>query len=698
MSKESIEVYVNLINRKFGEGTASILPGNDIQLSKPVGESSNFVRQYFQHNIEDVKALPYKEKKKILSRLRANSMKDIISFGVSKDNLPDYLQADGVLFERRGGFYHRVNELGGFGINEFNVTGENNISIFSDNNYTTEGKISESVSPIEEIEEEETQPKQKTAIEYVVAVAEKEGKFQALAKLLLPYIEKDVRLVQQTLIPGVDGVYDVENKVIFISNTIHPNSIVPVILEEVLHSITRRSVDKDFSVDIVDGNLKFTFSETASAYSRTMAKVYQEGWNAIKNHLAKKLGSEEAALNQINSVMDRVSEAKKALVENKSYNLNLNEDEHLIYRASNIHEFLAGMFFNPEFQEILNNTEYLKSEKSIFDKFIELLSRILLPGLKDNHLLKASIETLVGYLEDTQTTTKEKMNELKKAADKIDSTEGEIRKLMIDQDFSDPDSNLMLKTTKDSSSLLLSPSLSNNTITLTSEAQLIKDKSFRGLPIQFVSEIRGNSNIGASLVNRSKILVNLTALKEKFNTKAWTKSREGWEDLITYPEDQFKTFDEWLTFVMLHEYSHSKIFRQEGESAPNYENRINNNAMKMLNETSVVQLELDFNENITEENKVYETDVLKSRGKFPSLSIKGDNTYSVEFIKNTSKESYPMDVVIDLVYSLNKNNKGKERFVYKPTEKEGYYVINRTVVPTTQYFENKSENISDNLC
>ena len=149
---------------------------------------------------------------------------------------------------------------------------------------------------------------------------------------------------------------------------------------------------------------------------------------------------------------------------------------------------------------------------------------------------------------------------------------------------------------------------------------------------------------------------------------------------------------------MLHEYSHSKIFRQEGESAPNYENRINNNAMKMLNETSVVQLELDFNENITEENKVYETDVLKSRGKFPSLSIKGDNTYSVEFINNTSKESYPMNVVIDLVYSLNKNNKGKERFVYNSTEKEGYYVINRAVVPTIQYFENKSENISDNLC
>ena len=860
LSEESIEVYVNLINRKFGEGTASILPSNDIQLSKPVGENSNFVRQYFQHNIGDVKVLPYKEKKRILSRLRANSMKDIISFGVSKDYLPDYLQADGVLFERRGSFYHRVNELGGFGINEFNVTGENNISIFSDNNYTTEGKISESVSPIEEVEEKETQPKQKTAREYITAVAEKEGKFQALAKFLLPSIGEDVRLVQQTLIPGVDGVYDVENKVIFISNTIHPNSIVPVILEEVLHSITRSSVDKDFSVDVVNGNLKFTFSETASAYSRTMAKVYQEGWNAIKNHLSKKLGSEEAALNQINSVMDRVSEAKKALIENKSYNLNLNEDEHLIYRASNIHEFLAGMFFNPEFQEVLNNTEYLKSKKSIFDKFIELLSRVLLPGLKDNHLLKASIETLVGYLEDTQTTTKEKMNELRKAADKIDSTESEIRKLMIDQDFSDPDINLMnqksqaiefinhsggayggdtfwdligrefgvinhkhyrdagnanlsqqlrnkgikaeiltkeqmnfarqkvkellgveykddlrgnlqvrnfyqvynsdavyaiakiasstkpevyggtdtavqlgiklnkpvyvwdidseqwytqdtdfLKTgfdktkhewdyngwkkietptltknfagigsrdienynvqedgkwqprekyvgkekenaakqairdvyektfnTQMTDTLLLSPS--NNTITLTSEAQLIKDKSFRGLPIQFVSEIRGDSNIGASFVNGSKILVNLTALKEKFNTKAWTKSREGWEDLITYSEDQFKTFDEWLTFAMLHEYSHSKIFRQEGESVPNYENRINNNAMKMLNEISpstnniksgVAKL---FESNPELANAVYET--LLKEGKIENQGY----TLTLEEFNSMTKE------------------------------------------------------------
>ena len=95
------------------------------------------------------------------------------------------------------------------------------------------------------------------------------------------------------------------------------------------------------------------------------------------------------------------------------------------------------------------------------------------------------------------------------------------------------------------------------------------------------------------------------------------------------------------------------------------------------------------------ENKVYETDVLI--GRFP-FSIKGNNTYSVEFINNTSKESYPISVVNDLVYSLNKKNKGKERFLYNPTEKEGYYVINKTAAPTIQYFENKSENISDNLC
>lgn len=50
-----------------------------------------------------------------------------------------------------------------------------------------------------------------------------------------------------------------------------------------------------------------------------------------------------------------------------------------IYRAANIHEYLAGMFFNPEFQEILNNTEYLQSKKSIFQKFIDVLSRIIFP-------------------------------------------------------------------------------------------------------------------------------------------------------------------------------------------------------------------------------------------------------------------------------------------------------------------------------
>jgi hypothetical protein len=47
------------------------------------------------------------------------------------------------------------------------------------------------------------------------------------------------------------------------------------------------------------------------------------------------------------------------------------------------------MFFDPEFQEILNNTEYKQSKKSIFQKFIDVLSRVIFPKIKDNSILKA---------------------------------------------------------------------------------------------------------------------------------------------------------------------------------------------------------------------------------------------------------------------------------------------------------------------
>ena len=124
---------------------------------------------------------------------------------------------------------------------------------------------------------------------------------------------------------------------------------------------------------------------------------------------------------------------------------------------------------------------------------------------------------------------------------------------------------------------------------LITESFLETNKKFREIPVIISDDFKG----AASFNKKTRtIQINIPLMKQKFEEKAWSKSNTLKDNtkVDPFPEEQFSNFEEWLTFVVLHEYYHSKLERKRfdnGNLEPLnvYENRINEHAFKTLRDT-----------------------------------------------------------------------------------------------------------------
>lgn len=83
-----------------------------------------------------------------------------------------------------------------------------------------------------------------------------------------------------------------------------------------------------------------------------------------------------------------------------------------------------------------------------------------------------------------------------------------------------------------------------------------------------------------------RVLIDLALMQEKFNQKAWRNTRNS--EPLDY---DFKSFDEWMRFALLHEAMHNVYLIQDGETRFAYETRINQQALKRL-QNNISNLEL----------------------------------------------------------------------------------------------------------
>jgi hypothetical protein len=113
----------------------------------------------------------------------------------------------------------------------------------------------------------------------------------------------------------------------------------------------------------------------------------------------------------------------------------------------------------------------------------------------------------------------------------------------------------------------------------------IAQKSFRGKAIDFVDKITTGKDTIVAMSNREgKILIDQKAMEQKFEDKAWTKPAKQSDGSFATPlaENEFGSFNEWLTFALIHETKHDTIKKNEGETTGQYEDRINQAAMEDL--------------------------------------------------------------------------------------------------------------------
>lgn len=104
-------------------------------------------------------------------------------------------------------------------------------------------------------------------------------------------------------------------------------------------------------------------------------------------------------------------------------------------------------------------------------------------------------------------------------------------------------------------------------------------------PGELISE-RDGQPVAMRNPHDGRVLIDLALMQEKFNQKAWRNTRNS--EPLDY---DFKSFDEWMRFALLHEAMHNVYLIQDGETRFAYETRVNQQALKRL-QNNISNLEL----------------------------------------------------------------------------------------------------------
>ena len=160
----------------------------------------------------------------------------------------------------------------------------------------------------------------------------------------------------------------------------------------------------------------------------------------------------------------------------------------------------------------------------------------------------------------------------------IDGTKGDLLKVPVIS-INNPDAMHILGSKKDVKGF------KNFIGNLKQENKSIKlPSSYKGIPI-IEGPIQTSKNTPVAARYRKfegVIYADLIQIEQKFKDKAWTNPALQKDGSYTtaLPENQFNNITDFTKFILEHEFAHSHIFKQEGETTGQYEDRINQEALK----------------------------------------------------------------------------------------------------------------------
>lgn len=492
------------------------------------------------------------------------------------------------LYEHKGeGVYERIDTLGAFGVNEYTPFEHNKVSMFEGNKFVpSTGKDKKIESPI-------VVPAVKTVNNNTVTIAEslqnqstysivesiaknKKSKYNKVAELLLPFT-REVKIVVKDLstVGGSGGYLEIKTKegtpintslgtlhegTIYLDtdlvNSGDVEAITYALLEEILHSVTAEEVSKYINSSNttfdMQGNLSVAWKEgfnesNAPIYITKLLAVYQQAGKAI---IGKK------GNNVTQEYLDKV---------NNSTTLNNG-----INRLLNLKEFIIGVTTDDTFREEMSKIEY--KGKSILTRFAKAIKELLevVVGRVNNSISENGFNAVMEMLEVTRPTIKKTKTEVSGVPPTLVEKSQKLLQDAVPQ---------FDEKTSVPAFIEQAPKRSYFTV-----EKAIAQKSFRKKPL-VLQEIKSDRDkpVGARNVG-DHVIINPELLKQKFEEKAWTKPATLSDNSKVTPlaENEFKSFEEFFTFVLLHELAHDTLKIQEGETRGQYEDRINKAALTEL--------------------------------------------------------------------------------------------------------------------
>ncbi len=415
--KDLVERINYSLNEKYATIDKEYATSNDngdVTFNNATGDKSNstFVEQYFQHNPDllitidyNTETIPGDKDSGLLKIIKSNgfTVEDFDNGLMTEFNSTIY-DEDFLTIKSKNGkklLYKKISDssfkqipiLGTFGMNEYNSGTVVNKSLIAKNNPKNQFQHLLNLDNNNDI------MTTKKLQQVLNGFIKNTGPYSDLLKILSPHVDfKNTKLIVDSTIVG-SAEYQPDTNTIAINpkllndrNTTS-KKFQHIMVEELLHHITYSTMKKyvKFEANPIDenGRLKYEFAPNTPSALRTLMMVYQQGIDVI----VKEQG--------IETVLSKIKNFSDIITNNTANSLAVNNESEMdLYRITNIHEFIAGIFIkDSNFAKKMADTPYLNSGKSILDKFVELLGRMfdsILPGAKKDSI---SVQTLASLHE-----------------------------------------------------------------------------------------------------------------------------------------------------------------------------------------------------------------------------------------------------------------------------------------------------------
>ena len=374
--------------------------------------SSTFTRQYLQHNPQrlpkvnpDSQILNENYNGNKSGKLSELTSFDIDTSGMSDTELEKFQETKFVsiynseikkglkkfqVYERDSkGTYNRISTLGVFGMSEYSIKNDDVKTITND--YYKSKKPSNPIKIVKEAPTDVFGLENNSLQDVINSISNynftKNKHLQAIAKSLLPFINNDITIELGNLVNSkgqriARGSYSNNKNKIIIDNRYYKSadneSLAKTIIHELIHGLT-----SDYISEYVNNQGKYKVPNPPKEIKQLVI---------LFNETKKTLGDE----------IESYKKKREAQLSGKT-NESTNERERTVaYAGTNIKEFVTLVMTEPNFQKEMMNVKYKTIDKSLFDKFSEIVNDILNKLFGENYNkngvtyqgIKASLEII----------------------------------------------------------------------------------------------------------------------------------------------------------------------------------------------------------------------------------------------------------------------------------------------------------------